>query len=93
MALYYFDTFDGVERARDEAGQDLPHREAAKELAQSMLPNMAEDHLPDGHRRDFIVDVRDSYGYIIYTCMLSLTGRWLDFSLPPTRNRTEPREV
>ncbi|WP_458093545.1 DUF6894 family protein [Roseomonas sp. WA12] len=87
MATYYFDTFDGLERCRDEKGEDLPHREAARVHAQELLPNIAEHHLPDGHRRDFIVDVRDSLGIIIYTCSLSLTGRWLDFSVPPNANR------
>ena len=88
MARYYFDTFNGVERFTDGEGLDLPHREAAREYAQTLLPTMAEAQLPGGSRRDFIVDVRDSYHFAIYTCMLTLTGRWLDHSVPANRNRS-----
>ncbi|WP_458093758.1 DUF6894 family protein [Roseomonas sp. WA12] len=87
MAKYYFDTFDGVEFRRDDMGQDCDSRETARQTAQCAFPNILRDNLPDGSRRDFIVDVRDARGMVIYTCTLSLVGRWLDHSIPPTSNR------
>jgi len=87
MAKYYFDTFNGVEHTRDEVGSDHPNREAARQRAQSLLPDIAREHLPDGHRREFLVDVRDTLAVLIYTCSLSLNGRWLDYTVPPLENR------
>ena len=73
MGIYFFDVTDGVERTRDEFGKDLPNREAARLHAQSLLAEMVQGSLPDGHRRDFIVDVRDSHAIMIYTCVLALS--------------------
>lgn len=88
MPRYYFDTFNGVEHIRDETGLEFPNRNAASFAAQDALPDIARAQLPDGNRRDFIVDVRDSVGLVIYTCTLSLTGRRLDHSLSPMANRS-----
>ena len=87
MTIYHFDTFNGVERVRDDDGLEFPNRKSARDYAQALLPNLAEDYLPCGERSDFIVDVRDASGILIYTCMLSMTGRWLDHSVPPLENR------
>ncbi len=89
MARYYFDSFDGVELSRDELGRDLPTREAARHEAQRIVAEVVGQQLPDGHRRDFIVDVRDAHGILIYTCTLGLSGRWVDHSVAPLENRED----
>ncbi|WP_408901572.1 DUF6894 family protein [Pararoseomonas indoligenes] len=92
MAKYFFDAFDGVEHHRDEYGSELDSREAARLSAQTRLGDMSNRALPDGHRREFIVDVRDALGILIYTCRLSFVGRWLDYTVPPLNNRAGATE-
>ncbi|MCR0985030.1 DUF6894 family protein [Roseomonas populi] len=87
MSKYYFDRFDGIECMRDQVGADLSSRETARQAAQELLSEIAQEGIPDGSSREFIVDVRDNLGILIYTCRLSLTGRWLDHSVPPLGNR------
>jgi hypothetical protein len=78
MPRFLFDIYDGVRLTRDDEGSELPDREAARKEALSVLPDIARDRSPDGDRRDFIVDVRDETGRVIYTATLSLVGRWID---------------
>lgn len=78
MSLFFFDTYDGDTRVRDTDGMDFPTPETARLQGLEALPDMARDKLPDGDRRDFIVDVRDGTGRVIYTATLSLVGRWID---------------
>ena len=76
MPLFHIDTHDGGS-VLDPEGQDLPSAAAARLAGLSALPDMARDQMPDGDRRDFIVDVRNDEGRLIYTATLSLVGRWV----------------
>lgn len=79
MAKYYFDIHDGAQCHRDTDGDDLPDAAAARKMAMQVLPNMARDHrTPDNDRRDFIVDVRDAEGRVIYIACMCLLGRSFD---------------
>lgn len=80
MTRFFIDTDDGELAVSDETGQDLPDAQAARRLALSVFPDMADDHLPDGDRRTFTVRVRDAEGRPIYVAELVLTGEWL---IPP----------
>ena len=59
MPRFFFDTYDGDFFAPDQEGQDLEGIQAAKLIAQDALSDMAQDKLPDGHKRVFVVSVRD----------------------------------
>jgi len=78
MPRYYFDIDDGEHRTYDETGHEFIGREAAREQAIAVLPNIARDMLLNGDRRDFVSYVRDETGNLIFTATLSLTARWLD---------------
>ena len=79
MARYYFDIHDGSQCHKDTEGSDLLDNAAARTIAMHVLPNMARDHrTPDNERRDFIVDVRDAEGRVIYIACLCLFGRSFD---------------
>ena len=78
MPHFYFDTKDGGGPIRDDDGQDLPDREAARRQAMRALREMVRDVLPDGDRRDFVASIRDETGQVIYSAVLNLHGGWLD---------------
>jgi uncharacterized protein DUF6894 len=69
---FFFDTYDGDFFAPDNEGQDLEGIEAAKLQAQEALPDMAEDKLPDGDQRVFVVSVRDEAGQVVVRVALTL---------------------
>lgn len=77
MPRFHIETFDG-EVVLDPEGQVLVDSAAARFAGLDALPDMARDQIPDGDRRDFVVDVRDDEGRLIYTATLSLVGRWVD---------------
>lgn len=77
MEKFYFDLYDGDNFTRDAYGFDLENKEAARIEAIAVLPDLAREALPDGDRRDFVVDVRTSDGEVVYTATLTLIGRWL----------------
>ena len=93
MAQYYFDTRTALDQMSDEVGLELSSHEAARDYAQSLLSNLAEDGLPDGSRHDFVVDVKDVHGSLIYTCMLSMHGRWLTAQQHPSASRAVVTKV
>jgi len=72
MPRFFFDTYDGEQYIPDENGLDLEDVEAAKLEAQKALPDMAEDALPNGNHRSFVVNVRDEAGQIVLRAALSL---------------------
>ncbi|WP_262267700.1 MULTISPECIES: DUF6894 family protein [Microvirga] len=72
MPRYFFDTYDGDVLVPDDVGQELENLEAAKAVAQEELPLMAQDELPDGDERTFIVSVRDEAGHVVLRAALSL---------------------
>ena len=72
MPRFFFDTFDGENLQPDETGHELPDLDAAKQEAQTALPDMAKDALPDGNYRTFVVNVRDEAGQTVLRAALSL---------------------
>ncbi|GJE42082.1 DUF6894 family protein [Methylobacterium soli] len=78
MPRFFIDTNDGDYYVRDEEGQELPAEEAAREIALSVLPDMARSTLPDGDRRTFCASVRDERGKTIFKASLDLRAEWLD---------------
>ncbi len=76
MPRFFFDTYDGEFFAPDNEGQDLEGIEAAKLQAQEALPDMAEDKLPDGDQRVFVVSVRDEAGRVVVRVALTLVTEY-----------------
>lgn len=79
MPRFFFDVSTGGEWMRDEEGSYLADRETARQEAIGLLPNIARDVdvLPDGNRRDFVINVRDDSGKMIFTATFALTGKWV----------------
>ncbi len=79
MPRFYFDIDDGTNHTHDDEGQEFPNSVTACDEAIGVLPQIARDMLPDGSiRRDFIVNMKDGTGRVIFTATLSLIARWLD---------------
>lgn len=72
MLRYYFYTQDGDFSAGDDEGVECANMDEAGALAVKALPDMARDVLPDGDRRDFIIEVRDETGKPVLRATLSL---------------------
>jgi hypothetical protein len=62
MPRYFFDTYDGRQFVGDDVGLELESLGAAKAAAQKSVVEMAQDELPDGDRREFVVSVKDEDG-------------------------------
>jgi hypothetical protein len=75
---YFFDIDDGERKNSDQEGLDLPNREAARQQAVGILPDIAREVLPDGDRRTFVCRVRDGAGKAIFEARLELIAGWLD---------------
>lgn len=78
VPYYYFDVHDGDTHHLDDHGHEFPDKENARVEALASLPHIAKDQMPDGNRRDFIMDVRDESHKVIFTATLSLVARWVD---------------
>ncbi|WP_267428594.1 hypothetical protein [Methylobacterium sp. GC_Met_2] len=76
MPRYFIDTNDDDTFVEDEEGQILVDAEAARQMAQASLPDMAREKMPDGDGRTFSAVVRDGAGTVIYKATLKLTGEW-----------------
>ena len=72
MPLYFFDVHDGDYHHIDIIGHEFPDAARARVEALGALPSIAQEEMPDGNRRDFIMDVRDDGDRIIFTATLSL---------------------
>ncbi|KAB1068177.1 DUF6894 family protein [Methylobacterium planeticum] len=77
MPRFYIDTDDGVFPVRDDVGHEFASVEAARNMAQRALPDMARQKLPDGERRTFTASIRDENGTVLYVATLSLVGEWM----------------
>ena len=80
MPRYFFDTYNGNRFVPDDAGVELENVEAAKAMASRGLADMAEDDLPDGDQRSFVVRVRDEAGEVLLQAALSLV---VEYGLKP----------
>ena len=71
MTRYFFDTSDNGRVFRDEEGTELASLEVARQEALVTLSQIVKDKMPDGDRREFVIDVRDGDGPLL-TASLSL---------------------
>jgi hypothetical protein len=72
MPRYFFDTSDGDSSVRDDEGVECNNLEEVGAQAVAALSDMASDKLPDGDRREFVVEVRNESGRSILRATLSL---------------------
>ncbi|MBL0408263.1 hypothetical protein JKG68_30750 [Microvirga aerilata] len=72
MPRFFFDTYDGDSLVTDDEGLELGDLEAAKIEAQTTLPHMARDKLPDADQRVFMVSVRDEAGQVVMRLALTM---------------------
>lgn len=71
MPCYYFDIDDGACATRDEQGVEFDGLEAACRAAVEVLPDLAQDALPDGgERRAIVVEVREEGGRHVFKATL-----------------------
>ncbi len=77
MPKFFFDIHDGNSHTRDEEGYDFINASVACEQAIGVLPGIAKDTLPIHNQHQFVTQMRDETGKIIFTATLSLMTRWL----------------
>ena len=77
MPRYFFDVHDGDKHHIDTTGHEFPDAESARLEALGSLPHIAQDEMPDGDQRVFIMDVRDDGDRVIFTATLALIARWV----------------
>ena len=74
MATYFFDITDGKGFHRDDFGGEFASFEEARDQAQSLLPDIAREELPDGELHQIACEVRDDTGRIVYRGKLTYEG-------------------
>ena len=65
MTRYFFDSFDGSERVRDEEGTEHVNLVSAQKEASRALSEMLREKVPATGRIEIQVDVRDASGAIV----------------------------
>jgi hypothetical protein len=73
LPRFYFDVHDGEKFTPDQVGLELDDAHAALQEAVRALPTIARDALPDGTRRDFVIEVRNEAGRPVLRARLALT--------------------
>lgn len=90
MPRYYFDVRDGQGFHRDEFGDEFGSFDAARHQAQSLLPHIAREEMPDSDQHCITCEVRDDTGRVVYRGELTFEGRWLQSIVrPPGRLTTD----
>ena len=74
MARYFFDVRDCKGLQRDTIGDEFDSFEEARQQAQSLLPDIAREELPDGEYHLITCDVRDEEGRTVYRGEISYRG-------------------
>lgn len=74
MPRYYFDVHDSHGFHRDEMGDHFDDFEDARVQAQSLLPDIVRDELPDGELHAVVCEVRDETGTTVYRGELRYQG-------------------
>ncbi len=74
MTRYYFDIQDAKGFHHDDIGDELESFEEARDVAQSLLPDIARDELPDGELHIVTCDVRDEASRVVYRGKLTFEG-------------------
>ena len=78
MPHFFFDIREDGKLQKDEDGVELPTFEAARKEAQTILPAIAYDTIPqNGDHKSFVVLVTDDDGQPVYSATLSYNGVWL----------------
>ncbi len=74
MPRYFFDISDAKGFHRDEFGNEFVSLDEARDQAQSLLPDIAREELPDGELHQITCEVRDDTGRIVYRGKLTYEG-------------------
>ena len=74
MPRYYFDVRDRDGFHRDEIGDEFESFDDARTQAQSLLPDIARQELPDGELHTITCDVRDDTDRIVYRGEITYHG-------------------
>lgn len=74
MAKFYFDMRNISGFDRDEVGDDFDSFDEARTQAQSLLPDIAREELPDGDMHSVVCDVRDETGRVVYRGEITYRG-------------------
>ncbi len=74
MPRFFFDVRDAKGFHRDEIGDDFASFEEARDQAQSLLPDIAREELPDGELHRISCEVREGSGRIVYRGQLTFEG-------------------
>ena len=73
MSRYFFDIHDGLGFKPDEIGVELDGIEAARQETAQALSEFARDILPDGDRREVLIEVKDEGGQRVLVARLSVS--------------------
>ncbi len=88
---FFFDTYDGDRFVPGHEGLVLDGLHEAKQEAVRALPHMAQDGLPDGDYREFVVEVRDEAGRKVWRARLTLLVEALSNTDDPSSPQPAPR--
>jgi hypothetical protein len=81
MPRFYFDFTNGLRDTRDDIGTTFESLKEARAAAIKLLPDIAQEELPDGYQHVFAVRIRDEGGQYIFHATLSLIAH--DLTPPP----------
>ncbi len=74
MPRFFFDVRDATGFHRDEFGDEFASFEEARDQAQSLLPDIAREELPNGELHIIACDIRDEADRIVYRGKLTFEG-------------------
>ena len=74
MPRFFFDVHNAIGSHRDDFGDEFATFEEARDQAQSLLPDIAREELPDGELHVITCDVRDDTGRVVYRGKLTFEG-------------------
>jgi hypothetical protein len=75
MPRFYFDFTNGQKDTRDDTGTFFPGLKEARAAAIKLLPDVAQEELPDGDQHVFSVRLRDENGRYVFHATLSLIAQ------------------
>ena len=87
MYQFFIDFDDGDDVCFDEEGFEAESFERARDEAIRLLPQVANEKLPDGNHREFVATLRNDRGIAVYQATLTFNGRHLDAHRIPGAGR------
>ena len=78
MPRFYFDIYNIKGFHRDDFGDIFVNFDEAREQAQSLLPDIAREELPDGELHEIMCQVRNEANRIVYRAKLTLKAEVVD---------------